>query len=352
MNRRGNYRNIGNNFVQGETYQQQPMMHQQQQQQRQTRSANPTPVPQSANIPIKTESSPQQHQPAAAQQQVQPVVTTSAPIKVDESIKNMSISEEDMLKLKKINFKKKVSGKEKRTRLNKKLLKMLSPRNAIAAMNELYSTSINDVNVVPVQGNKFEAELVINNVKFIGVGNSKMSAKNSACEKALRDLVINKFQNVKAQDLSEDVNMDEPDASDVPMLQLASFALHKLFAEWEAEGFQIPLPKINPEQQASAANSLENPTTAKVAPKVPKVRSELPQNSENMHPVMLLSVMRPCVQYNDLGSQGITPNIKHTVGCTVDGQSFIGEGRSKKEARKRVATQILIKLFNWQGSCC
>jgi hypothetical protein len=125
---------------------------------------------------------------------------------------------------------------------------MLTPRNAIAALNELYSTSINDTHVVPIQGNKFEAEVVIGNVKFQGVGSSKMGAKNSACEKALRDLVINKFQgSVKAQDLSEDVNMDEADSSDVsdvPMLQLASFALHKLFAEWEADGFTIPLPKI------------------------------------------------------------------------------------------------------------
>lgn len=62
--------------------------------------------------------------------------------------------------------------------------------------------------------------------------------------------------------------------------------------------------------------------------------------------------MRPCTQYSDLGSQGVTPNIMHTVGATVDGQNFIGQGRSKKEARKRVATEILIKLFEWKGSSC
>lgn len=74
-----------------------------------------------------------------------------------------------------------------------------------------------------------------------------------------------------------------------------------------------------------------------------------------MHPVMLLSVMRPCTTYSDLGSKGITPNIEHTVGATIDGLNFIASGRSKKEARKRIATEILIKLFDWQGqagSCC
>ena len=86
-------------------------------------------------------------------------------------------------------------------------------------------------------------------------------------------------------------------------------------------------------------------------PKAPKIRTELPPNSEGMHPVMLLSIMRPCTQYSDLGSQGVTPNIVHTVGATVDGQNFIGQGRSKKEARKKVATDILIKLFEWRGTC-
>lgn len=128
------------------------------------------------------------------------------------------------------------SGKEKRVRQNKKLYRMLTPRNAIAALNELHGQSINETTVIPIQGNKFEAEIVINNIKFQGIGSSKMAAKNSACEKALRDLVINKYQQIKNQDTAsnEDVNMEtETDANEVPMLQLASFALHKLFSEWE-----------------------------------------------------------------------------------------------------------------------
>lgn len=129
---------------------------------------------------------------------------------------------------------------------------MLTPRNAIAALNELHGQSVNESVVTPTQGNKFEAEITINNVRYVGVGNSKMQAKNAASEKALRDLVINKFQQIKNQEVAapvadhnEDVAMEEDKADDVPMLQLASFALHKLFSEWEAEGFEIPLPKVN-----------------------------------------------------------------------------------------------------------
>lgn len=111
---------------------------------------------------------------------------------------------------------------------------MLTPRNAIAALNELtVGQSIGETNVVSVTGNKFEAEVVLANVTYKGLGSSKMQAKNSACEKALRDLVINKFRLMKQQEAtapavcptgsSEDVNMDEADSNDVPMLQLGTF---------------------------------------------------------------------------------------------------------------------------------
>lgn len=119
---------------------------------------------------------------------------------------------------------------------------MLTPRNAIAALNELQGQSVNESVVVPTQGNKFEAEITINNVRYVGLGSSKMQAKNAASEKALRDLVINKFQQLKSQEVAtstatgtEDGNMEEDKADDVPMLQLASFALHKLFSEWLVE---------------------------------------------------------------------------------------------------------------------
>lgn len=141
-----------------------------------------------------------------------------------------------------------VSGKEKRIRQNRKLYRMLTPRNAIAALNELHGSSVNESVVIPTQGNKFEAEITINNVRYVGLGSSKMQAKNAASEKALRDVIINKFQQFKGQEVvsttdSEDATMEDSD--DVPMLQLASFALHKLFSEWEADGFEIPFAKPN-----------------------------------------------------------------------------------------------------------
>lgn len=155
------------------------------------------------------------------------------------------------MRIKKINFKKKVSGKEKRGRQNRKLLRMLTPRNAIAALNELHGQGLSESTVVPTMDSQFEAEITVNNVRHVGLGKTKMQAKNAASEKALRDIVISKFQLMKNQEATNqaagsDQAMDDDKAEDdVPMMQLASFAIYKLFTEWEAEGYEIPMPKVN-----------------------------------------------------------------------------------------------------------
>ena len=91
----------------------------------------------------------------------------------------------------------KIKAKEKRFRQNRKLKKLLTPRNATVALHELFgqdgSSQISEFQVKP-SGNQFQAEVVINNNRYEGLGSSKMSAKNNACEKALRDLIINKLQ--------------------------------------------------------------------------------------------------------------------------------------------------------------
>lgn len=55
--------------------------------------------------------------------------------------------------------------------------------------------------------------------------------------------------------------------------------------------------------------------------------------------------MRPNTQYVDLGSEGTTPNVVHRFGVTVDGQSFVGQDRTKKLARKAVAINACNTCF-------
>ncbi|CAO1406317.1 unnamed protein product [Diamesa serratosioi] len=304
-------------------------------------------------------------EPCASDRVEASIVESTVESPVVKTLDNSIADDDELRKLRKINFKRKITGKEKRLRQNRKLFRMLTPRNAIAALNELGASVVSESKVKP-NGGLFEAEIIINNVRYLGQGPSKMQAKNAASEKALRDLVVTKMQQVKnldAQSNSEDQSMDDSNRNDdedlkadddVPMLQLASFALHKLFSEWEADGFEIPqfksTPTIEPVSQGVTPGISEATPTVPKQPKPSKIKNELPGNSQTMHPVMLLSVMRPCTTYYDCGSQGVTPNITHTVGCTVDGENYIGCGRSKKDARKQVATDILSKLFSWAPS--
>lgn len=79
-----------------------------------------------------------------------------------------------------------------------------------------------DTKFVPTLDNQFEATITIDNVCYVGLGKTKIQAKNAASEVALRAM-----------------------ADQLPMMQLASFALHKLLSEWEAEGYHVPFLSSN-----------------------------------------------------------------------------------------------------------
>lgn len=79
---------------------------------------------------------------------------------------------------------------------------------------------------------------------------------------------------------------------------------------------------------------------------MPVERTELPANAQNMHPSMLLSLMRPSLQFVDLGTEGTTPKVFHRVGVTFNEEQFFGIGRSKKLARRAVSIDVCNKFFN------
>lgn len=235
------------------------------------------------------------------------------------------------------------------------------------ALYELKGNQLSEYKIVSDEKG-FVATVIVNGNTYDGRGISKIASKNNASEKALRDLIIqkmmaipkNKASTVKPEndDTDEAETQDGGESEEVPMMHLASFALHKLFTEWQAEGFEIPDFRNGPIA-----------STKEIVPRVTE-RVDLPANHETMHPSMLLAVvrifqyfhnlilisnplltspsgqMRPSTQYIELGFEGTTPNIIHRVGVEVDGTQFIGEGRSKKLARKAAATQACNTLFN------
>ncbi|XP_037928501.1 double-stranded RNA-specific editase 1-like [Teleopsis dalmanni] len=248
-----------------------------------------------------------------------------------------------------------VRAKVQKINQNRRLRKAIIPKNAITTLNEVKGIKINHFTINNSINGGFIAIVTVNERKYEAKGNSKTAAKNNACEKALRDFVLTKMdkkpksKNQKVP--SEDVNMDttndsdgadsqDPHDDDLPMINLASFAIHKLFSEWESQGYFVP--ELNP----SANGNLDHVTTNPKEPKKAPIRNDLPLNWETMHPTTLLCMMRPSLGYNYDGFIGEKDNVMQQVSVILDEQVFTSTGRSKKVARRNVAAKICNKLFN------
>lgn len=78
-------------------------------------------------------------------------------------------------------------------RQNRRLRKILLPKNAQMALHETKGVTISEFVLNGQVGGGFTAEVTVNNIQYEGFGISKNAAKNDACEKALRDLIISKM---------------------------------------------------------------------------------------------------------------------------------------------------------------
>uniref|UniRef100_A0A182KB46 DRBM domain-containing protein n=1 Tax=Anopheles christyi TaxID=43041 RepID=A0A182KB46_9DIPT len=299
----------------------------------------------------------------------------------------------------------KKSEKQRKARQLRRLRKWLMPKNAIVALHELQGPGMAEFSI-QTNGQETKAEIVINNVRYEATAPNKNLAKAKASEKALRDLVFAQMTRVKQQrsagaiataptttsttnatttnataatkasttdaptatvtatgDQVDGANgsanggsagaesepMDCIESEDLPMEHLAAFALHKLFAQWEAEGFEVPFIKPSRVKAAPAGQGIVAPTQpeqgASIMPKVTKTVADLPPNATTRHPTALFAYMRPQIAYEDLGSNNDQTNREFIAGLRSDGQYFIGKGRSKKLARKAAAIDACKILF-------
>ncbi|BFG01964.1 uncharacterized protein DMAD_01597 [Drosophila madeirensis] len=250
--------------------------------------------------------------------------------------------------------------RDKKQRQNRQLRKSMLPKNALMALNELKGINISDFTINSNPDGGFTAIVTVNSNQYQGKGLSKMSAKNLACEHALRDYIIAKMkpkprkpktsvEETQPSTATEPMDTSSSDTEspedELPMLNLASFAIYKLFSEWERDGYVVPEmhPSANAQPQQGDTNA-----AAPVVPKEPKkppVRAELPPNWETMHPATLLCIMRPGIAYVDYGNAGDKPNVPQCLGVIVDNQEFTANGRSKKIARRNVAVNVCNTLF-------
>lgn len=85
--------------------------------------------------------------------------------------------------------KKKASAREIRQRQNRRLRKLLTPKNALMALYELIGNKNCDFKI-NADAKGFLAEVLVNNVRYEGRGSSKTAAKNDASEKGLLNMNV------------------------------------------------------------------------------------------------------------------------------------------------------------------
>ncbi|KAJ8959032.1 hypothetical protein NQ318_022287 [Aromia moschata] len=235
----------------------------------------------------------------------------------------------------------KITKKEKIRRRNIRLSKMLQPKNAVMILNELVKNSSYTVEELPfkLESNQFRATVMVEGVEHVGLGRSKIQAKNSAAENALKQLIkSNKLSEMKKDDEgNEKMDVSEDGTQPpLPWQHVASFALFKLFCSWGEDPNCIKNVK---DAQITSAATGERQHENRPAKKIP-------ENPETMNPLMLLNQMLPHAKFEEIGKSGNPPNVTYSFRCNVDGQSFIGTGPNKKMAKKQAAFGACHKLLN------
>lgn len=263
----------------------------------------------------------------------------------------------------------KVNKVQKRRRQNARLRKMLVPKNALMAINEicpgpkfLVQEHTNALNQTI-----YSVRVEVDGKVHSGQSINKTHAKQMACENALKDILVTRMQTQNAQPASgpsgpgdcfsqdqEDAAADKDDTmsndgssrggaklpeDDMPWGCLASFALHKLFLEWQSQGVEIPLAAAQPVVRKMRAPMPHKSATPNSMIGVRKI----PEDAHKKHPVLMLNHLQPGLQYSER-VDGAMPNAVFVFSVNIEGQEFTGSGTTKKEAKKECAKAALVKF--------
>ncbi|XP_011139277.1 serine/threonine-protein kinase pakD isoform X3 [Harpegnathos saltator] len=351
--------------LQQQGQQQQPPPQQQQQQQQQQSPQHQQGQQQSVQ---QQQSSPQAPLPQRLKPILKQTASTSSNVKTESVDKgdmsenmNIDLQEQPRWRRKTPGFK--VNKKLKRLRMNQRLRKTLQPKNAIMVLNEMKAGCQFTFPETPghVSNSLYLVHAELDGKTYVGQGLSKPLARQAAAENALKALLLEKMTaaSMKARidaesdgqansssdtmkdESNEDVSMDNNSAEDeIPWSSLASFALYKLFLEWHNQGTSVPvtrpgLPAAKGVKKESAGGSPRAPT-----------QKELPPNPTNIHPVMLLNQMRPGLTYVEVNRLGNPPNTTFTLSVEVNGVSYSGTAKNKKDAKKAAAKAALLSLYS------
>lgn len=233
---------------------------------------------------------------------------------------------------------------------NASVRRMVPPKSPWTILEELGKSldlEINHSFLEPVEEDglkMFPCEVIVNGDPYVGSAPDADISQNIAAEMAIQAYVVHVVNNGTGEPQPE---LADP-LDNAPWAALASLGLFKLFNDWQSRGFAIPM--MNP--PLSATNNPNTPSPAKRKKEdnpgfqhgfVMKPMKKLPDNPTSVHPVQLFNQCYPDAEFAcTLGGC----NTPYTVTVTVDGQSFTGEARNKKDAKKMCAIAAAKALLN------
>lgn len=281
------------------------------------------------------------------------VALVTADIAIDEAAEKSELNKTKEGKINK-KQKQKWSKTDKKNYINIRLRRMISPKPPVLILEELAMQEHTDLSynfLEPVSEGGlqfFTCEVTVHGAVFTGTGPSKPIAKNIASEGAIHAFITNSVSSGEPNPDAEDV------ADNAPWKALASLGLFKLFNDWQSQGYSLPqqfmstpnpVQKVipNTEQQFTTFN---NPTSSPSS--FIQKAAKMPEDPTSKHPVMLLNELHPGVPFD--GSLGLVPGNLFSMTVEVQGRSFQGTGKSKKEAKKACALAALKSLHNIEYS--
>jgi len=169
-------------------------------------------------------------------------------------------------------------------------------------------------------GQVFTCKVSYGDEEYTGSASSKNEAKNVASEQAIKAILTNKcYERVQNR------NNEDP----TPWAALASLALHKLYTDWQSQGYVMPPDLTN------IPGTDNKPVAAERVPGAPLEPTD-------KHPVQLLNELSDkAVEYEMVAKVGEGPGALFVMECKINDKTFKGQAKSKKEAKKDCALKVL-----------
>jgi len=228
-----------------------------------------------------------------------------------------------------------------------KLRRSIQPRPTLSVLNELAAGTKPHFEYLDVpmvererrawQGDMpveevgvYECKCTIGDLEFIAEGHSKPDAKAYVSELAVQGLIAKKCE----LNDTEGVGNSEDNC---PWAAIASLALHKLYTDWQSQGYTLPkeLENLPVESSASSGGGGGGPSILDAD------KNALQRVNE------MAGKMKITLDFELTGEVG-PPNDKvFTMSVSVAGLTFSGTAKNKKAAKHAAASAALANRERW-----